>query len=58
MANSKFYITTDKRTVTAGMKESSSYFLCPSNTVMTERYHKGDENGQTTYYQGYIRIDK
>lgn len=58
MANSKFYIITDKRTVTAGMKESSSYFLCPSNTVMTGRYHKGDENGQTTYYQGYIRIDK
>ena len=49
MANSKFYIIPDKRTVTSGMKESGSYFLCPSNTVMTGRYHKGDENGQTQY---------
>jgi len=23
--------------------------LCPTNTVMTGRYHKGDENGQTQY---------
>ena len=49
MANSKFYIIPDKRTVTSGMKESGSYFLCPSNTVMTGRYHKGYENGQTQY---------
>ena len=56
MANSKFYIITDKRTVTTGMKESSSYFLCPSNTVMTGRYHKGDENGQTQYEGDWERI--
>lgn len=49
MANSKFYIVPDKRTVTSGMKESKSNFLCPTNTVMTGRYHKGDENGQTLY---------
>lgn len=46
MANSKFYIIPDKRTVTSGTKESKSYFLCPSNTVMTGRYHKGDEMGK------------
>lgn len=45
MANSKFYIVPDKRTVTSGMKENKSNFLCPTNTVMTGRYHKGDENG-------------
>ena len=49
MVNSKFYIVPDKRTVTSGMKESKSNFLCPTNTVMTGRYHKGDENGQTQY---------
>lgn len=37
MANSKFYIVPDKRTVTLGMKESRSNFLCPTNTVMTGR---------------------
>lgn len=57
MANSKFYIIPDKRTVTSGMKESGSYFLCPSNTVMTGRYHKGDENGQTQYATAIIKID-
>lgn len=31
------------------MKESGSYFLCPTNAVMTGRYHSGDENGQTQY---------
>lgn len=31
------------RTVTAGMSEYNSYFLCPANTVMTGRYHNGDE---------------
>lgn len=54
MANSKFYIVADKRTITSEMKESESYFLCPSNTVMTGRYHKGDENGQTQY--GYANL--
>jgi Flp pilus assembly pilin Flp len=31
------------------MKEKNSSFLCPTNTVMTGRYHGGDENGQTQY---------
>jgi hypothetical protein len=30
-------------------KESSSYFECPNNTVMTGRWHNGDENGKTKY---------
>lgn len=30
-------------------KESSSSFLCPSNTVMIGRYHINDENGTTIY---------
>lgn len=49
MANPKFCIIPNKRTVTSRMKESGSYFLCPTNTVMTGRYHTGDENGQTQY---------
>lgn len=49
MTNSKFYIIPNKRTVSSGIKESGSYFLCPTNTVMTGRYHRGDENGQTQY---------
>ena len=49
MTDKKFYIVPNRRTVTSGMKESGSYFLCPTNTVMTGRYHSGDENGQTQY---------
>lgn len=45
----KIKIVPNVRTVTTGMKESNSYFLCPTNTVMTGRYHKDDENGQTQY---------
>ncbi len=45
----KIKIIPDVRTVTAGIKESDSYFLCPANTVMTGRYHYDDENGQTQY---------
>ncbi|HEY0781786.1 MAG TPA: Ca2+-dependent phosphoinositide-specific phospholipase C, partial [Thermoanaerobaculia bacterium] len=43
----------------AGIKESAGIqYLCPTNTVMTGRRHKGDENGETHYlcspltYQG------
>ena len=49
MTGKKFYIVPNRRTVTSGMKESGSYFLCPTNAVMTGRYHSGDENGQTQY---------
>ncbi|WP_291530250.1 hypothetical protein [Bacteroides sp. UBA939] len=34
MANSKFYIIPSQRTVTSGMKESGSYFLYPTNTII------------------------
>ncbi len=57
MANSKFYIIPNQRTVTSGIKESGSYFLCPANTVMTGRYHRGDENGQTQYATAIVKID-
>ena len=49
MTGKKFYIVPNRRTVTSEMKESGSYFLCPTNAVMTGRYHSGDENGQTQY---------
>ena len=48
MADKKFYIVPNRRTVTSGMKESCSYFLCPTNAVMTGRYHSGDENGRVS----------
>ena len=49
MAN-KFYIVPNVRSKSASIKESSGIeFLCPANTVMTGRWHKGDENGQTQY---------
>jgi hypothetical protein len=37
------------RSTSGTYTESSSYFLCPSNTVMTGRAHTGDENGGTAY---------
>lgn len=37
------------RTQTSAIKEKNSSFLCPSNTVLTGRRHKGDENGSTQY---------
>jgi|GEM_PF-1839213 len=33
----------------ASSKESSSTFVSPTNTVLTGRWHGGDENGQTVY---------
>lgn len=46
---SKITIIPNQRSVSSSMKESKSSFLCPSNCVMTGRWHKGDENGQTQY---------
>ncbi len=43
------YLRPHQRTRTSTFKEKDSYFLCPSNTVMTGRYHYGDENGKTAY---------
>lgn len=37
------------RTLDFSMDENNSNFLCPTNTVMTGRYHSGDENGLTQY---------
>lgn len=31
--------------------------MCPSDIVMTGRYHKGDENEQTQYATAIIKID-
>lgn len=46
----KLYIIPDVRTKASPIKESGGIeFRCPDNTVMTGRYHKGDENGQTQY---------
>lgn len=46
----KYFIVPNVRTKSAVIKESSGVeFLCPTNTVMTGRWHKGDENGQTQY---------
>lgn len=42
-------IVPNVRTETGQVKESSSSFECPANTVMTGRYHSGDENGKTAY---------
>ena len=48
----------DIRQTTASQKESNSYFLCPSNCVMTGRKHDGDENGDTIYeYASLKAID-
>lgn len=52
----KIFIRPQARKRTDGIKEKNSYFLCPSNTVLTGRCHSGDENGLTTYCQGYIVI--
>lgn len=46
---SAVFIIPNTRSISSSMKESKSSFLCPSNTVMTGRYHTGDENGQTEY---------
>lgn len=56
----KYFIVPNVRTKSASIKESSGIeFLCPSNTVMTGRYHKGDENGQTQYeYANLKAVDE
>jgi len=35
----------------------TSEFICPSNTVLTGREHKGDENGDTRYRYSMIRYN-
>lgn len=36
----KIRIIPNVRSLSSSMKESDSYYLCPTNTVMTGRYHK------------------
>lgn len=45
----KIILIPDRRTESGEMKEKNSYFHCPNNTVITGRWHKGDENGKTRY---------
>ncbi len=45
----KIFIRPQTRKRTDAIKEKNSYFLCPSNTVLTGRCHSGDENGKTWY---------
>lgn len=45
----KFFIRPVTRTRTSSINEKNSSYLCPSNTVLTGRCHKGDENGKTQY---------
>lgn len=43
------FIVPNVRAETGNIKESSSSFLCPTNTVITGRYHSGDENGNSRF---------
>ena len=52
----RILIIPDKRSVSTSMKESNSSFLCPSNCVITGRWHKGDENGQTQYEYATLKV--
>ncbi|GAA0823712.1 hypothetical protein ACFQVD_03360 [Streptosporangium amethystogenes subsp. fukuiense] len=38
-------------------EESSSWFVCPTNQVLTGRSHRGDENADTTYTCSWIFIN-
>lgn len=52
------FIRPQTRKRTDGIKEKNSYFLCPSNTVLTGRCHSGDENGISEYkFSGLHAID-
>lgn len=52
------FIRPQTRKRTDGIKEKNSYFLCPSNTVLTGRCHSGDENGISEYkFSGLQAID-
>ncbi|MEU7004413.1 hypothetical protein [Nonomuraea sp. NPDC046570] len=38
-------------------KESASWFVCPTNQVLTGRSHHGDENADTTYTCSWIFVN-
>ena len=56
MATKTYNIVPNVRTNSASMKEAGSSFQCPTNMVMTGRYHTGDENGQTQYEYATLKI--
>ncbi|WP_395847876.1 hypothetical protein [Cystobacter fuscus] len=49
VAAQTLYLVPQYRYSSAASKESSSTFIAPANTVLTGRWHGGDENGQTVY---------
>ncbi len=55
METEKFFIIPDTRTITVINSEKNSQFTCPTNTVMTGRYHKGDENAATSYQYATLK---
>lgn len=56
MNSNKYYILPDVRIQSDLIKESGSKFLCPNNTVLTGRWHKGDENGKTQYEYATLKV--
>ncbi len=55
MSQITIYIYPDKRSESGEIKESKSNYRCPDNTVITGRWHKGDENGKTRYEYSTLR---
>lgn len=52
-----YYIVPDVRSISDTIKESDgTQFLCPHNTVMTGRWHKGDERGKTQYEYATLKV--
>lgn len=49
------YIIPNIRSVSSVLRESESDFMCPVNTVITGRWHDGDENGETTYQYATLK---
>ncbi|HEY9257672.1 hypothetical protein [Chitinophaga sp.] len=48
-ATSTILVVVASKSTSQSFKESDHSFTCPTNTIMTGRYHSGDENGQTMY---------
>lgn len=50
------FVIPGKRFESASIKESDGKtFQCPENTVLTGRYHSGDENGYTVYQYATLK---
>lgn len=54
---STFYcsIIPNARKESEELEENNSFFLCPTGTIMTGRYHLGDENGKTIYQYATLK---